>query len=93
MSEHVTPPDKPDEIEQRIDRILRELEEFCDSVRIFATYRSDKPNVTVELSKGAGSMAAQRGQVTAWIIRENEKIRSDVWAELDDGDGEDDDEN
>ena len=96
MSEELKtpPPEDRDEVEKIVDRFLHELGEFgAESARIFVTYPSKRPDTTIELTKGTGNPAAQRGQVTSWIIRENEKVRADVWAELDDADGEDDTEN
>jgi hypothetical protein len=79
--------DDRDLVEKLIDKALHELGEHCDSVRIFTTERGDSPGITSSMSKGVGNFYAQKGQVQAWLVQENERLRAEVWEELDDPEG------
>lgn len=68
-----------DPIEAEIDAFIARISEHFDSVRIFTTARADNGNGdSYSYTNARGNIHAQRGQIRAWVIRQEEIEREDV---------------
>lgn len=81
----LTPEDR--KIETIINRAIQELgENGCESIRIFVTYRSAGARNATAFTKGEGNSYAQYGQISKWLITEDEETKKESWEPEDDDD-------
>lgn len=65
-----------DEQRERIQRIVAQLQEHCDSVQVFATFRYD--GETAGISVGSGNWYARLGQIKDWLLRLDEQAKCET---------------
>lgn len=63
-----------DIVEKLADKLVSELGEHCDSVRVFCTMNEGNGE-TASYTVGDGNFHAQTGQVKEWLIRQDEIVR------------------
>lgn len=66
------------ELKQRIETLVKDLGEHCESVRIFVTYPGDDAGQTGSFTFAAGNYYASRGQVDEWLVMERQRERQQV---------------
>ena len=66
---------KTKELEDLVDRKIRELIEHCDSVQIFITTRPEGTDLTESIDRGAGNWYARFGQVKEWVVAKEHCIK------------------
>lgn len=72
-------PQNNDEAQALVDRITAELGEHFESVRIFASYKSEQgTGNTIGFNSGVGNLYAQLGQVREWLLKQDEFVRADA---------------
>lgn len=54
------------------------LGEYFDSVQVFATRHDSNDDGTVIVNWGSGNWCARRGQVSEWLIKNNERTKEIV---------------
>jgi hypothetical protein len=60
---------------ERIDRHVFQLSEHYDTVHIFVTRNDGDKDQTRCANRGSGNWCARFGQISEWVIYENERIR------------------
>lgn len=76
-----TTPEETPEIRaqcEQLDRALRTLREHFDVVHIFASSLLPGEDQTRFWQRGSGNWFARLGHIKDWIIREDERARSEV---------------
>lgn len=64
-----------DEDLARLDKHVNQLAEHYDSVQIFVTRMDGANDQTMTANRGAGNWCARFGQISEWVIYEQERIR------------------
>ena len=80
-------------IDKIMERALHELGEHCESVRIFASYKSEECGAEVgTINMGAGNILISRAQIREWLQEQDAYIdeRKRVLVRRDMVDNEDD---
>ena len=74
-----------EEIDKCVERFLHEIGEHTQSARVFLTYPTEdgKPHYA-GYTNGCGNFFAQKGQITDWVIRQEEYVREDARRQSDD---------
>lgn len=65
-----------------VKSVCEKLGEHFDTVQVFAT-RFDGEMGTVNVNWGSGNWFARRGQISDWLLKENESSRQSVKTEED----------
>lgn len=66
----------------RCRKAVEDLSEFFDSVQIFATRHDGKDIGTVNVNFGCGNWFARKGQVSEWLLKEEESTREYIRSEI-----------
>lgn len=69
-------PDEKDPMFCMVRKCAEELIEHCDTVQIFVTNHRD--DGTQSINHGLGNWYARYGQVSEWIIKNNEDAKENV---------------
>jgi hypothetical protein len=67
-----------DEEIKRLEDAANSLIEYFDSVQIFATRHEPTKGGTLDVKFGLGNWLARRGQVSDWLIKNEEQTRVEV---------------
>lgn len=63
---------------KRCQEAVEALSEFFDSVHVFATRHQGNDIGTVNVSYGCGNWFARRGQISEWLLKEEESTRKSI---------------
>ncbi len=66
------------DMEEMVKRRCHELSEHFDTVRIFVTRHRGEDATTEGYSSGVGNFYAQRGQISEWLVKQDEFERLDA---------------